>query len=270
MKSGTNPLDEPRPKKEVEAEAEQIGNLFIRRPIFAAVISIVIVLLGLFALSKLPIARYPNVTPPVVQVNANYPGATALDVATTVAAPIEQQLAGIPGLLYYKSTSSGDGSMSLQVSFDIKRDQDLAAVDVQNQVALASPQLPEEVRRNGVVVQKAQPDILLVGVLTSTDPRYNGEFLSNYSKIYLEDEIKRIPGVGNATTFGNLNFAMNIELDPDKMAQLGVTVSDITAAVNEQNSTNPAGSVGREPAPAGTQLTLPVTTLGRLSTPKEF
>jgi len=270
MKAGTNPLDEPRPKKEVEAEAEQIGNLFIRRPIFAAVISIVIVLLGLFALSKLPIARYPNVTPPVVQVNANYPGATALDVATTVAAPIEQQLAGIPGLLYYKSTSSGDGSMSLQVSFDIKRDQDLAAVDVQNQVALASPQLPEEVRRNGVVVQKAQPDILLVGVLTSTDPRYNGEFLSNYSKIYLEDEIKRIPGVGNATTFGNLNFAMNIELDPDKMAQLGVTVSDITAAVNEQNSTNPAGSVGREPAPAGTQLTLPVTTLGRLSTPKEF
>jgi hydrophobe/amphiphile efflux-1 (HAE1) family protein len=120
------------------------------------------------------------------------------------------------------------------------------------------------------VVQKAQPDILLVGVLTSTDPRYNGEFLSNYSKIYLEDEIKRIPGVGNATTFGNLNFAMNIELDPDKMAQLGVTVSDITAAVNEQNSTNPAGSVGREPAPTGTQLTLPVTTLGRLSTPKEF
>ncbi|HSU93131.1 MAG TPA: efflux RND transporter permease subunit, partial [Gemmatimonadaceae bacterium] len=185
MKSGIDPLDEPRPRKEVNAEADQIGNLFIRRPIFAAVISIVIVLLGLFALNKLPIARYPNVTPPVVQVNANYPGATALDVATTVAAPIEQQLAGIPGLLYYKSTSSGDGSMSLQVSFDIKRDQDLAAVDVQNQVALASPQLPEEVRRNGVVVQKAQPDILLVGVLTSTDPRYNGEFLSNYSKIYL-------------------------------------------------------------------------------------
>ncbi|MBK5188633.1 MAG: efflux RND transporter permease subunit, partial [Gemmatimonadaceae bacterium] len=245
-------------------------NLFIRRPIFSAVISIVIVLLGLFALQKLPVDRYPSITPPVVQVSANYPGATALDVATTVAAPIEQQLAGIPGLLYYKSTSSGDGSMSLQVSFDITRDQDLAAVDVQNQVALASPQLPQEVRRNGVVVQKAQPNILLVGVLTSTDPRYDGQFLSNYSKIYLEDEIKRIPGVGNATTFGNLNFAMNIELDPDKMAQLGVTVSDITAAVNEQNSTNPAGSVGREPAPSGTQLTLPVTTVGRLTTPEEF
>ena len=268
--AGSDPLDEPRPKEAVDEEAEGIRNLFIRRPIFAAVISIVIVLLGLFALSKLPIARYPNVTPPVVQVSANYPGATALDVATTVAAPIEQQLAGIPGLLYYKSTSSGDGSMSLQVSFDITRDQDLAAVDVQNQIALATPQLPEQVRRNGVIVQKAQPDILLVGVLTSTDPRYNGEFLSNYSKIYLEDEVKRIPGVGNATTFGNLNFAMNIELDPDKMAQLGVTVSDVTAAVNEQNNTNPAGSVGREPAPVGTQLTLPVTTLGRLSTPEEF
>ena len=270
MSAGPDPLDLPRPTKEVDEEADAIRNLFIRRPIFAAVISIVIVLLGLFALPKLPVDRYPAITPPVVQVNANYPGATALDVATTVAAPIEQQLAGIPGLLYYKSTSSGDGTMSLQVSFDITRDQDLAAVDVQNQVALASPQLPQEVRRNGVVVQKAQPNILLVGVLTSTDARYDGEFLSNYSKIYLEDEIKRIPGVGNAVTFGNLNFAMNIELDPDKMAQLGVTVSDISAAVNEQNSTNPAGSVGREPAPVGTQLTLPVTTLGRLSTPKEF
>jgi hydrophobe/amphiphile efflux-1 (HAE1) family protein len=268
--AGSDPLDEPRLKEAVDEDAEGIRNLFIRRPIFAAVISIVIVLLGLFALVQLPVARYPNVTPPVVQVSANYPGATALDVATTVAAPIEQQLAGIPGLLYYKSTSSGDGSMSLQVSFDITRDQDLAAVDVQNQIALATPQLPEPVRRNGVIVQKAQPDILLVGVLTATDPRYQGEFLSNYSKIYLEDEIKRIPGVGNATTFGNLNFAMNIELDPDKMAQLGVTVSDVTAAVNEQNNTNPAGSVGREPAPVGTQLTLPVTTLGRLSTPEEF
>jgi len=198
--ASSDPLDQPRPKIEVDQDAEQIGNLFIRRPIFAGVISIVILLLGLFALSKLPIARYPNVTPPVVQVSANYPGATALDVATTVAAPIEQQLAGIPGLLYYKSTSSGDGSMSLQVSFDISRDQDLAAVDVQNQIALATPQLPEQVRRNGVIVQKSQPDILLVGVLTSTDPRYQGEFLNNYSKIYLEDEIKRIPGVGNATT----------------------------------------------------------------------
>src|SRR5665213_1886902 len=268
--AGSDPLDEPRPKEAVDEDAEGIRNLFIRRPIFAAVISIVIVLLGLFALVQLPVARYPNVTPPVVQVSAVYPGATALDVATTVAAPIEQQLAGIPGLLYYKSTSSGDGSMTLAVSFDISRDQDLAAVDVQNQVALATPQLPEEVRRNGIIVQKAQPNILLVGVLTATDPRYDAEFLSNYSKIYLEDEIKRIPGVGNASTFGNLNFAMNIELDPDKMAQLGVTVSDVTAAVNEQNNTNPAGSVGREPAPVGTQLTLPVTTLGRLSTPEEF
>jgi multidrug efflux pump len=140
MKGDVDPLDVPRPKQEIDEEAEGIKNLFIRRPIFAAVISIVIVLLGLFALSKLPIARYPNVTPPVVQVSANYPGATALDVATTVAAPIEQQLAGIQGLLYYKSTSSGDGSMSLQVSFDITRDQDLAAVDVQNQIARASPQ----------------------------------------------------------------------------------------------------------------------------------
>jgi multidrug efflux pump len=270
MSVGTDPLDASLPSGVEAARPEEVRNLFIRRPIFAAVISIVIVLLGLFALNKLPVESYPNVTPPVVQISANYPGATALDVATTVASPIEQQLAGIQGLLYYKSTSSGDGSMSMQVSFDISRDQDLAAVDVQNQVALATPQLPEQVRRNGVVVQKAQPNILLVGVLTSTDPRYGGEFLNNYSKIYLEDEIKRIPGVGNAVTFGNLTFAMNIELDPDKMSQLGVTVSDVSAAVNEQNNTNPAGSVGREPAPVGTQLTFPVTTLGRLSAPADF
>ncbi|MEP6691728.1 MAG: efflux RND transporter permease subunit, partial [Gemmatimonadaceae bacterium] len=173
----------------------EIRNLFIRRPILSAVISIVLVLLGIYALTILPINRYPEISPPVVQINTSYPGATAQDVAQTVAAPIEQQLAGIPGLLYYKSTSSADGSMSMQVTFDISRDQDLAAVDVQNQVQLALPQLPEEVRRNGVIVTKAQTQILLLAVLSSTDPRYGPEFLSNYSKIYLEDEIKRIPGV---------------------------------------------------------------------------
>ncbi|MBX6332082.1 MAG: multidrug efflux RND transporter permease subunit [Gemmatimonadaceae bacterium] len=251
-------------------DTEAIRYFFIRRPIFAAVISIVIVLVGLFALVHLPVNRYPRITPPVVQVSAVYPGASAEQVAQTVAAPIEQQLSGIDGLLYYKSTSSSDGSMNLQVYFDISRNQDLAAVDVQNQVNLAAPQLPEEVRRQGIVVRKAQTDILLGVVLTSDDPRYDAEYLSNYSKIYIEDELKRVPGVGDASTFGQLQFAMQIALDPDRMAQLGVTISDVVNAVNEQNATNSAGLIGQEPAPQGTQLTLPVSTQGRLTDPKQF
>ncbi len=247
-----------------------IRNFFIRRPIFSAVISIVIVLLGLFALTTLPVNRYPRITPPAVQVTAVYPGATAEDVAQAVAAPIEQQLSGLDRLLYFRSSSSSDGVMSLSVYFDISRDLDLAAVDVQNQIKLAEPQLPQDVVRNGVTVKKAQTDILLVAALQSDDPRYNAEYLSNYSKIYLEDEIKRIPGVGDATTFGQLEFSMLLSLDPDRMAQLGLTVSDVAAAVREQNQTNPAGRIGREPASPGTQLTIPVTTVGRLKEPKEF
>jgi hydrophobe/amphiphile efflux-1 (HAE1) family protein len=251
-------------------DSHEIRYLFIKRPILAAVISIVIVLVGVFALVNLPVNRYPSITPPVVQVTAVYPGASAEQVAQTVAAPIEQQLSGIDGLLYYKSTSSSDGSMSLQISFDISRDQDLAAVDVQNQVNLAAPQLPEEVRRQGIVVRKAQTDILMGIVLTSDNSRYDAEYLSNYSKIYIEDELKRVPGVGDASTFGQLQFAMRLSLDPDRMAQLGVTMTDVVNAVNEQNATNPAGLIGQEPAPNGTQLTVPVSTQGRLTDPKQF
>ena len=248
----------------------EIRYLFVRRPIFAAVIAIVIVLLGLVALFTLPINRYPSITPPSVQVAATYPGATAEDVAAAVAAPIEQQLSGLDRLLYFKSSSSSDGTYSLQVYFDISRDLDLAAVDVQNQLSVAQPQLPQEVVRQGITVTKAQTDILAVIALSSKDPRYDASYLSNYSKIYVEDELKRIPGVGDARTFGQLQFSMLLSLDPDRMAQLGITVSDVQEAVREQNTTNPAGRVGREPAPKNNQLTLPVTTLGRLKDPKEF
>jgi hydrophobe/amphiphile efflux-1 (HAE1) family protein len=251
-------------------DTPRVRYFFIRRPVFSAVISIVVVLLGLFALTTLPINRYPQLTPPVVQVTATYPGATAEDVAQAVAAPIEQQLSGLQGLLYFKSSNSSDGTMNLSVYFDISRNVDLAAVDVQNQVALAQPQLPQEVVRQGITVKKAQTDILLVASLVSDDPRYTAEYLSNYSKIYVEDEIKRVPGVGDALTFGQLEFSMLVSLDPDRMAQLGLTVADVSAAVREQNTTNPAGRIGREPAPPGTQLTIPVTTLGRLKDPKQF
>ncbi|HET6577208.1 MAG TPA: multidrug efflux RND transporter permease subunit [Gemmatimonadales bacterium] len=251
-------------------EPPVIRYFFIRRPVLAAVISIVIVLLGGFCLLQLPIARYPQITPPAVQVSAVYPGATAEDVAQAVAAPIEQQLSGLDGLLYYRSSNSSSGIMNLQVYFDISRDPDLAAVDVQNAIKVAEPQLPEEVRRQGVTIRKSQTDILLVASLYSDDPRFDATYLTNYAKLYVVDELKRLNGVGDATAFGGLDFAMTIRLDPDRMAQLGLTVGDVRDAVQEQNATNPAGTLGREPAPAGTEFTLPVTALGRLQTADQF
>jgi multidrug efflux pump len=257
----------PVPAPNAEAE---VHYFFIRRPVFAVVISVIVTLLGVFAIRLLPISRYPQITPPAIQVQANYPGATAEDVAEAVAAPIEAQLSGLQGLLYYSSANSSDGQLSLQIFFDVSRSQDLAAVDVQNAVQLAQPQLPDAVRQNGITILKANTDILGVVALTSDDPRYDAAYLTNYMKLYIEDEIKRTPGIGNALTFGGLEFSMLIQLDPDRMAQLGITTSDVAAAVREQNSTNPAGRLGREPAPKGTEFTLPVTTLGRLKTPEQF
>jgi len=248
----------------------EVRYFFIRRPVLAAVLSIILTLLGVFAITRLPISRYPEVTPPSVQVVAVFPGATAEDVAEAVAAPIEQQLSSLEGLLYYTSANSSDGTMSLQVFFDVSRDQDLAAVDVQNAIKLAEPQLPEAVRRNGVTILKSNSDILGVISLTSSDPRYDAAYLTNYLKLNVEDELKRVAGIGNAQTFGGLEFSMLLQLDPEKMARLGVTVTDVRNAVQEQNATNPAGRIGREPAPMGTQLTLPVTTAGRLKTVEEF
>src|SRR6266576_3052227 len=244
----------------------EIRNLFIRRPVFSAVISIVIVLLGLFSVTRLAVESYPPLTPPEIQVQAVYPGATAQDVA----AAIEQQLSGMQGLLYFKSANSSDGVMNLSVYFDISRNPDLAAVDVQNQIARAQSQLPQEVVRNGIVVQKRQTAFLVVLALSSDDARSTTEYLNNYAKIYIDDELKRLPGVGDASTFGQLDFSMLLSLDPDRMAQLGLTVSDVAAAVQEQNATNPAGRIGREPAPRGTQLTIPVITSGRLKEASDF
>ena len=258
------------PTPSTESGEYQLRYFFVRRPVMAAVISIVITLLGLFALQRLPVNRYPQITPPAVSVVAVYPGATAEDVALSVAAPIEQQLSGLDGMLYYQSANSSDGSMNLTVYFDISRSQDLAAVDVQNAIKLAEPQLPEEVRRNGVVVTKAQSDILFIAALYSDNPMYDEAFLTNFTKINVEDEIKRVPGVGQAMAFGALEFAMNISVDPDRMAQLGLTIGDIAQAVREQSTTNPGGRLGREPAPEGTQFTVPVTTNGRLTTAEEF
>jgi multidrug efflux pump len=256
--------------KRTGEDDNEVHYFFIKRPVLAIVISLIITLLGVFAIRLLPISRYPQITPPAVQVQAVFPGATAEDVAEAVAAPIEAQLSGLQGLLYYSSANASDGTMSLQIYFDVNRSQDLAAVDVQNAVKLAEPQLPDAVRQNGITIIKANTDILGVVALTSDDPRYDAAYLTNYMKLYVEDEIKRTPGIGNALTFGGLEFSMLIQLDPDRMAQLGITTSDVADAVREQNATSPAGRLGREPAPPGTELTLPVTTLGRLKTPEQF
>src|SRR4051812_37277881 len=265
------PADAPAPDaRRSTPDGEEVKYFFIRRPVLAAVLSISLTLLGLFAIRLLPIARYPQITPPGITVTAVYPGATAQDVAEAVAAPIEQQLSGLQGMLYYSSANSSDGTMTLQIAFDVTRSQDLAAVDVQNAVKLAEPQLPEATRQIGVTVIKANSDILGVLAISATDARFDAPYLTNYLKLFVEDEIKRVPGVGNAQTFGGLQFSMRLQLDPEKMARLGVTVSDVSTAVREQNTTNPAGRIGAEPAPPGTDLTIPVTTLGRLQTPDQF
>jgi multidrug efflux pump len=258
------------PHRPDNGSGDDVQYFFIRRPVLAIVMSVIVVLLGVFAIRLLPISRYPQITPPAVQVQATFPGATAEDVAEAVAAPIEAQLSGLQGLLYYSSANASDGTMSLQIYFDVNRSQDLAAVDVQNAVKLAEPQLPDAVRQNGITILKANTDILGVVALTSTDPRYDAAYLTNYMKLYIEDEIKRTPGIGNALTFGGLEFSMLIQLDPDRMAQLGITTGDVSDAVKEQNATSPAGRLGREPSLPGTELTLPVTTLGRLKTPEQF
>jgi hydrophobe/amphiphile efflux-1 (HAE1) family protein len=257
-------------KPDTTKPVDEARYFFIRRPVMASVISIVIVLLGSFAIKLLPVARYPQITPPAVTISAAYPGASAEDAAQAVAAPIEEQLASLQGMLYFSSTSASDGSTTITVTFDVSRNQDLAAVDVQNAVKLAEPQLPAAVRNNGITIIKANTDILGIVFLGSSDSRYDATYLSNFMKLYVVDELKRVPGIGDATPFPNLDFSMLLQLDPSKMAQLGVTVGDVSAAVQEQNATNPAGRLGREPSPPGTQLTLPITTLGRLETVDQF
>ncbi len=253
-----------------EPHEQEARYFFIRRPVLASVLSITITLLGLLAIFRLPVARYPQITPPSIRVTAVYPGASAQDVAQSVAAPIEEQLAGLKGLLYYTSSNSSDGTMMLTITFDIDRDQDLAAVDVQNAIKLAEPELPQSVLANGISIVKANTDILAVVALSSTDPRYDASYLTNYMNLYVIDQLKRVPGVGDATAFAGLNYSMRLRLDPEKMAKLGITVSDVASAVREQNATNPAGQIGGEPSPQGTQLTIPVTAQGRLQTTKQF
>lgn len=246
------------------------SHVFIDRPILASVVSIVIVVMGLLALQFLPVAQFPEITPPVVQIDADYPGASAEVAAEAVARPIEVTLPGIDNLLYFESTSSNDGHVTIKLTFEIGTDPDIAQVQTQNREKLAEPQLPTEVIRQGVSVKKMSPDLVAVIVLKSTDPRHDAVFLSNYATLRVVDDLKRVTGVGDALVFGQQNYSMRIILNPPQMAKLGLIPSDIAAIIREQNRDYPAGTIGREPAPKGTELTIPIISKGRLTDVKDF
>ncbi|MEM0515301.1 multidrug efflux RND transporter permease subunit [Pseudoalteromonas sp. YIC-827] len=244
---------------------------FIDRPIFAFVISIVIVLAGLAAMRALPVAQYPEIAPPVVQVTASYPGAAAEVLEQTVAAPIENAITGVEGMMYMSSTSTSAGTTTIEVTFEIGTDADQAAVDVNNRVKQVEARLPEETRRQGVVVQKGSSSFLQVHAFYSPDDSRSALWTSNYVTLNILDRIKRIPGTTNVQIFGAKDYAMRIWLRPDLMSQLGVTVNEITTAIREQNSQYAAGNIGATPTHATAQsLVYSVTARGRMSEPKEF
>ncbi len=246
------------------------SHVFIDRPIMASVVSIVIVVMGLLSVQFLPVAQFPEITPPVVQIDADYPGASAEVVADAVARPIEVQLPGVDNLVYFDSTSSNDGHVTIKLTFEIGTDPDIAQVQTQNREKLAEPQLPPEVIRQGVSVRKISPDLVAVIALKSTDVHHDAVFLSNYAILRLVDNLRRVKGVGDAMVFGQQNYSMRIILNPLLMARLSLTPTDIAAVIREQNRDYPAGTIGREPALKGTELTIPVITKGRLTEVKDF
>ena len=244
-------------------------SFFIDRPVFSAVISILIVIVGIIGLTMLPIDQYPQITPPVVKISASYPGASALTVSQAVATPIEQKLNGTPGMLYMESNSSNSGGFSATVTFDISADPDLAAVEIQNRIKLAESRLPAEVIQNGISVEKQAASQLLTLCLTSTDPKFDEIYLSNFATLNVLDLIRRIPGVGRVSNIGSRYYAMQIWVQPDKLANFGLTVADLQNALKDQNRESAAGVLGQQPV-QGLDVTIPITTQGRLSTVSQF
>jgi hydrophobe/amphiphile efflux-1 (HAE1) family protein len=247
-----------------------MARFFIDRPVFAIVIAIVIVILGVVAIPNLPIAAFPEVVPPVVQITASYLGGNSIDLEKTVAQPIEEQLAGLDGMMYFLSSSANNGSITINVTFQLGTNPDTATVQTQNKVNIALPRLPPEVQRQGVVVKKVSSAFLMVIGLVSPDDRYDSLFLTNYSQINLLNQIGSLPGVGDSRLSSQEVYSMRVWVDPDKMAKLGLTATDINNAISAQNRQNPAGALGQAPAPSGTAFQYAVTAPGRLVDPEQF
>src|SRR3954471_11725800 len=246
------------------------SKFFIDRPIFAAVLSIVVTLAGGIAVWTLPIAQYPEITPPTVEVSAFYPGANAKVVADTVAAPIEQQVNGVENMMYMSSQCTNDGMYTLTVTFKLGVDLNMAQVLVQNRESLAEPILPDLVKRRGVMVKKKSPSILMIVNLFSPDQSRENLYLSNYATIQLRDELARLEGVGDITYMGQRDYSMRVWLDPEKMSFRNLTAGDVTATITEQNAQVAAGQIGQPPVPHGQVFQYTMSTLGRLADPDQF
>ncbi|MBU2097744.1 MAG: efflux RND transporter permease subunit, partial [Gammaproteobacteria bacterium] len=246
------------------------SRFFIDRPIFASVISVLILLAGLISVFKLPITEYPEVVPPSIIVNAQFPGANPSVIADTVAAPLEEQLSGVENLLYMSSQATSDGLLTLTVTFAIGTDPDLAQQHVQNRVSQALPRLPDITRQLGVTTIKSSPDLTMVIHLRSPDARYDMLYLRNYALLNIKDELAKVPGVGQVQMFGSGDYAMRLWLQPDKIAERGLNSQDILDAVRSQNVQVAAGTIGGSPNPSPLTVQMPVNTKGRLESVEEF
>jgi hydrophobe/amphiphile efflux-1 (HAE1) family protein len=248
----------------------RISHFFIDRPIFAAVVSIVFVLVGGVSFLRLPVAQYPEIAPPIINVSGQYPGANAEIVATTVVAPIEEQINGVENMLYISSNATADGRFTISVTFDIGTNLDIAQVQVQNRVSIAQPRLPQDVRQLGVTVNKSSPDLMMVVHLYSPDKSRDTLFISNYANLEIKDALTRVDGVGSIIVFGSRDYAMRVWLDPDRLQSLGMTANDVVAALQGQNVQVASGVLNQPPVEAPRAFQVAVQTLGRLANPEEF
>jgi hydrophobe/amphiphile efflux-1 (HAE1) family protein len=248
----------------------RISHFFIDRPIFASVVSIIFVILGAVSFTRLPVAQYPEIAPPIINVQGQYPGASAEIVASTVVAPIEEQINGVENMLYVSSNSTADGRFTIAVTFDLGTNLDIAQVQVQNRVAIAQPRLPQDVRQIGVTVMKSSPDLMMVVHLYSPDKSRDQLFISNYATLEIKDTLIRVGGIGNVTVFGSRDYSMRVWLDPDRLQSLGLTASDVVAALQGQNVQVASGVLNQPPVEQPRAFQIPVQTLGRLADPSQF